>query len=1033
MLHPRRPLAYPRTWMRAAILVVRIILLFGLVPSIYLQGLVVPVQAASSMTDGCTPVAWGGNVYGESDVPADLTDAIFVATNGNEGHSLAVKSDGTVVGWGKNSQGVLSIPTDLTDVVAVATGYWATLALKSDGSLVAWGTSIPASLTDVISIAAGAIHNVALKTDGTVVAWGSNSFGQTNVPANLTDVVAIAAGTVNTVALRADGTVVAWGLNTDGNTNVPAALTGVVAIAAGGQHTLALKSDGTVVAWGWNGYGQTNVPANLTDVVAIAAGAAHSVALKSDGTIVAWGWNDYGQLDVLAGLSNVTAIISGSNAVNTIALADCGSSPLAIHTGSALSDGVVGQPYSVQLQATGGAPPYTWAVSAGTLPLGLELDFNTGALSGTPTAAANWQFTVLVVDAENHTATKVFDLSVQPTAPPSGLTIVTDSALPGGIVGTFYTVVLEATGGLEPYTWSVIGVLPPGLELDQNTGEIRGVPTTAGTFSFTVQVTDSSGNTAGKPFAITPPPSSGSSGSPYTGPIVVAPPTDPDTPSSGCTNYAVVSGTLPDGLTLDPATGVITGSPSVPGIYNFVVQCTTGTNQIATKAFSITITGSNQPPTAIPGDDYSVLEGGTRVLSGQGTDADGDSLSFVWDLTNDGIFETPGQSPTFSAVGRDGPSSQAVVLRVCDTHDACTSATTEVLIQNVSPSATFHGDGPVSEGASFSLTLTDPTDPSDADIAAGFTYAFNCGDNNGYSDFGTANRATCPTTDNGTRLVAGKIRDKDGDVNEYTAEVLVENVPPAVGPITVSPADLVEVGTTIYAAAGFSDPGTADTHTCTLYWGDAPEGVDGVVANGQCSGSHTYPSAGVYTIDMEVVDDDGGIGSATYQFAVVYDPSGGFVTGGGWITSPSGAFLADPTLTGKANFGFVSKYKKGANVPTGQTEFQFKLADLNFHSGVQEWLVVNQAGTNAHYKGSGTINMQNHASGVPYKFMIWAGDGTPDIFRIRIWWEDAQAEEHLVYDNGTNQALGGGSIVIHKGAKAASLESQKLFVPLIGN
>ena len=73
---------------------------------------------------------------------------------------------------------------------------------------------------------------------------------------------------------------------------------------------------------------------------------------------------------------------------------------------------------------------------------------------------------------------------------------------------------------------------------------------------------------------------------------------------------------------------------------------------------------------------------------------------------------------------------------------------------------------------------------------------------------------------------------------------------------------------------------------------------------------------------------------------VVYDPEGGFVTGGGWVDSPQGAYVPDPSLTGKATFGFVSKYKKGASVPTGQTEFQFKAGDLNFHSTSYDWPLV---------------------------------------------------------------------------------------------
>ncbi len=151
----------------------------------------------------------------------------------------------------------------------------------------------------------------------------------------------------------------------------------------------------------------------------------------------------------------------------------------------------------------------------------------------------------------------------------------------------------------------------------------------------------------------------------------------------------------------------------------------------------------------------------------------------------------------------------------------------------------------------------------------------------------------------------------------------------------------------------------------------------------------------------------------------VYDPEGGFVTGGGWINSPAGAYAPDPDLTGKANFGFVSKYKKGATVPTGQTEFQFKVADLNFKSDSYDWLVV--AGPKAKYKGAGTIN-----GGGNYGFMLFAIDEglTPstdvDLFRIKIW--DKNNDE-VVYDNQMDDsddadpttAIGGGSIKIHKG------------------
>ena len=163
-------------------------------------------------------------------------------------------------------------------------------------------------------------------------------------------------------------------------------------------------------------------------------------------------------------------------------------------------------------------------------------------------------------------------------------------------------------------------------------------------------------------------------------------------------------------------------------------------------------------------------------------------------------------------------------------------------------------------------------------------------------------------------------------------------------------------------------------------------------------------SPGVYAVTVTVTDSQDESDTEVFEFVVVYDSDGGFVTGGGWIDSPIGAFTADPDLTGKASFGFVARYKKGATRPTGKTQFQFKAGDLNFHSSSYDWLVVNQGGTRAQFNGEGTIN----SMGV-YKFMIWADDHDPNMFRIRI----TEVGGGLVYGNGVGQAIGGGSIEIH--------------------
>jgi uncharacterized repeat protein (TIGR01451 family) len=175
--------------------------------------------------------------------------------------------------------------------------------------------------------------------------------------------------------------------------------------------------------------------------------------------------------------------------------------------------------------------------------------------------------------------------------------------------------------------------------------------------------------------------------------------------------------------------------------------------------------------------------------------------------------------------------------------------------------------------------------------------------------------------------------------------------------------------------------------------------------------THSYTAPGVYNLCLTV--NDGSLDSVqACTLAVVYDPSAGFVTGGGSINSPAGAYKADEALAGKATFGFVSKYQKGARIPSGTTAFAFDLAGLSFSSQSYEWLVVNKTGNNAQFKGRGLINGTADPNGKAYKFMLWAADGSPDTFRIRIWWEDA-AGEHAVYDNDVAQAIGSGNIVVH--------------------
>ena len=209
----------------------------------------------------------------------------------------------------------------------------------------------------------------------------------------------------------------------------------------------------------------------------------------------------------------------------------------------------------------------------------------------------------------------------------------------------------------------------------------------------------------------------------------------------------------------------------------------------------------------------------------------------------------------------------------------------------------------------------------------------------------------------------------------------------------------MEIG---FDGAASSDP-EGDPLSYDWDWGDGMTSPDA-----GCTPTYSYDAAGIYDVCLSVTDSRGAADNACTS-AVVYNPEGGFVSGDGWIDSPAGAYAPDPALTGKATFSFVSKYKKGANVPTGNLEFKVHAADLNFRANSYEWLVITGSDYGM-FKGVGAINGMGE-----YKFKVWTGENEADTFRIKIWTEDEFGIETVIYDNGMDQAMSGGSIELHTG------------------
>jgi hypothetical protein len=296
------------------------------------------------------------------------------------------------------------------------------------------------------------------------------------------------------------------------------------------------------------------------------------------------------------------------------------STPLVIST-SSVPSGTKGTAYSSLLQVSGGSVPYTWSITTGSLPAGLTLSSTTGLISGTPTATGTSTFTATAKDAGSPAQTKSVSLSIAVAAPaPPPLTITT-SSLPSGTKSTAYSTALLAGGGTPSYSWSITGgSLPAGLTLS-TTGAITGTPTASGTGSFTATVTDSGSPAQTKSISLS---------------IVIAAPAAPATltinaslpAATNGTAYSSamtatggtpaytwsITGTLPPGLTLAATTGVISGTPTTNGTYNFTATVSDNGSPVQTQSAATSIvvaTASVIPPG--PGTTWYVRpDGGTR-------------------------------------------------------------------------------------------------------------------------------------------------------------------------------------------------------------------------------------------------------------------------------------------------------------------------------------------------------------------------------------------------------------------------------------
>jgi hypothetical protein len=291
--------------------------------------------------------------------------------------------------------------------------------------------------------------------------------------------------------------------------------------------------------------------------------------------------------------------------------------------------------YSDTLTAIGGVTPYKWEWGTGISapPAGLVLDSATGIISGTPSTAypSGYNFAFRLTDKNGAIATGNISNFVINAA----MTIATTSLSPA-TPGLLYQSSLNMSGGTVPFVWNLqSGTLPDGLKLDSVTGTISGIPTTPGTSTFTVQVTDATGTPKTQSLSIAvAAPLQITSTSPLPKATLNAAYNQTLTATGGRAPYAwsVIGSSLPTGLGLGAATGVISGIVTAPGTYTFIIQVTDSDNRTATQTLSITTTSTVDTlvinTTSLPSGTVAKLYTTTTLSASGGT------RPYTWSLVS---------------------------------------------------------------------------------------------------------------------------------------------------------------------------------------------------------------------------------------------------------------------------------------------------------------------------------------------------------------------------------------------------------------
>ena len=576
------------------------------------------------------------------------------------------------------------------------------------------------------------------------------------------------------------------------------------------------------------------------------------LAPGESGVITIRGFTDLTTIQSIA--SDIIPVVRAEGAVTDDNLSKL-AAPLTLVPGNLLN-ALVGSAYHAGFVAFGGTAPYTWSVSAGMLPAGLTLDSATGALSGSATTPGTYSFTLQLADAAKNITTRSFALLV--VAPVK----ITISTLPDGVVNAAYSTSVTATGGLGALTWSVsAGTLPGGLTLSSS-GSLTGSVTTAGSYTFTITVRDTSSPalSAQQPFTLL-----------IAQPLVIASPVFPDAvvgkpysftlTSTGGTspeNWSLAAGALPPGLTLTSA-GLLSGTPSAasPTGYSFTLTVSDSASPAQTLSSSFTVRVANVltiTTMALPGGDVNAAYSTNLAASG-GLGADTWSLSSGSLPTGLTLNSATGLiSGTPTAVG-----SYLFTIRITDSSSPVPLVSqrsyTVVIAQPLAFAFTSLPDAVVGSFYSFTLTAAGGTAPDTWSVSAGALPA-------GLSLTPSGTISGTPTAAPGTGFTLTLVDSTSPSQNRTSSFSLRVANPLA---ITTLSLPNPEIG------VPYSVSLTATGGTAPLSWsvgsGSLPGGLSLAAATGILSGTPSTP--GTFAFTARVTDSSVPVQTASRNYTLI--------------------------------------------------------------------------------------------------------------------------------------------------------------------